>query len=175
MKLIHYSDKYLTEIRDCDQKADSHASHIGKPIGLWVSVDGEDDWFAWCRGEGYCLENLGYPTEIALAADANILIVSTPQGIEDLTEKFGDYPTYAQTEYDRNLFGKGWIDWCAFGELFDGIIIAPYQWSHRLNNAARWYYSWDCASGCIWRARAVQSLTPLPFVEAASRREEAAE
>ena len=42
------------------------------------------------------------------------------------------------------------IDWKKVKSKYQGIIIAPYQWSCRLNLDSNWYYGWDCASGCIW-------------------------
>jgi hypothetical protein len=27
-----------------------------------------------------------------------------------------------------------------------------------------WYYSWDCASGVIWNAKAISALTPAPHL-----------
>ena len=52
------------------------------------------------------------------------------------------------------------IDWPKVAERYDGIIIAPYQWSRRLDGPM-WYYGWDCASGCVWRARAVLELKSM--------------
>lgn len=45
---------------------------------------------------------------------------------------------------------------------YDGIIIAPYVWSLRLDIDFFWYYDWDCASGVIWNSAAVSNLIPLP-------------
>jgi hypothetical protein len=44
------------------------------------------------------------------------------------------------------------IDWERLAKEYDGVEIAPYQWQRRLSDQ-RWYYSWDCASGCIWRPK----------------------
>ena len=43
------------------------------------------------------------------------------------------------------------LDFLKVMDEYDGIIIAPYQYSCRLmNSSTAWYYGWDCASGCIW-------------------------
>lgn len=49
------------------------------------------------------------------------------------------------------------IDWDAVAGTYQGIIITPYIWERRLGDSA-WYYSWDCASGCIWDPAAIGSL-----------------
>ncbi|QBI98814.1 hypothetical protein SEA_BOBBY_184 [Mycobacterium phage Bobby] len=49
-----------------------------------------------------------------------------------------------------------WIDWGKVAADYGGIIIAPYQWSRRMD--PHWYYTWDCASGCIWNLEAIESL-----------------
>ncbi len=46
-------------------------------------------------------------------------------------------------------------------KLYQGIIIAPYCYSIRLDNDCFWYYPWDCASGCIWDATAIAALVPV--------------
>ena len=46
--------------------------------------------------------------------------------------------------------------------------------ARRLDMETRWYYGWDCASGCVWDASAVQSVEPLPdFVKPQVREREA--
>lgn len=54
-----------------------------------------------------------------------------------------------------------YIDWDRVASKHDGIIIAPYCWQQRLKDETFWYYSWDCASGCIWHPRAVTALIPI--------------
>ena len=48
---------------------------------------------------------------------------------------------------------------------YQGIIIAPYLWTRRHHESTGWYYSWDCASGVIWDARAIAELKPLAATE----------
>lgn len=41
-----------------------------KPSGLWVSVDGPDDWPAFQRESDWGHENMGYQHRVTLAPDA---------------------------------------------------------------------------------------------------------
>ena len=67
------------------------------------------------------------------------------------------YQYMGEPEY----FGKLAIRWQDVALDYQGILIAPYQWSLRLDKDFRWYYMWDCASGCIWDLSAIASLTLL--------------
>ena len=57
-----------------------------------------------------------------------------------------------------HLRDYGCIDWRLVAEEWQGIVIAPYLWERRFDSDARWYYSWDCASGCIWDHRAIAAI-----------------
>lgn len=150
MKLIHYSPKPLTEVRDARNTVPDL-----KPNGLWVSVEGEDDWPSWCRSEGFATDRLGCETEIILRPDAKILHLQTALDLLDFTRRH-----VVQSErYCAD------IDWPHVASEYDGIVIAPYQWSLRLDHRTNWYYGWDCASGCIWRSRAVAQVRPVNTAE----------
>lgn len=117
-----------------------------KPNGFWYGVDG--DWERWCKSEDWGLskdkENLEY--EVTLG-DENLLILSSVAEIDAFHEKHKAELCPSVSDY---------IDWKAVVEQYDGIEIAPYQWDRRHSGAAhRWYYVWDCASGCIWRPKGV--------------------
>jgi hypothetical protein len=51
-----------------------------------------------------------------------------------------------------------YIDWSKVAAKHQGIIIAPYCYARRLTYHTAWYYGWDCASGCIWDLKAIQSV-----------------
>lgn len=150
VRLIHYSKEPLAKVHDVD--AQGSIRGIGKPHGLWVSVEGEYDWPAWCNAEKFGLERLAIQTEVVLAEDADILLISNVGELDEFHRLYG-----GGTSYD--------VNWRAVEKLFDGIIIAPYLWERRLSEI-RWYYAWDCASGCIWKARAVAELKPIPGIMA---------
>lgn len=117
-----------------------------KPVGLWVSVDGPDDWPAWCRGEEWGVGSLAHRTPITLAADADVLVLRTKADLLAFTLKYGG-------QMSREFL---WIDWPQVAADHDGLIIAPYIWSLRFDSRTSWYYGWDCASGCIWNLAAIE-------------------
>jgi len=146
MILEHYAREALAlDQRGYEQRVND------KPRGFWVSVKGEDDWPSWCRSEEFAADSLSVRHAVALAEHANILHLGSVSDILDFhseySETFGPY-------LDRQYIG-----WERVAEQYDGIIIAPYQWPLRLNDSARWYYSWDVASGCIWSVEAISEVT----------------
>ncbi len=122
-----------------------------KPRGFWVSVKGEDDWPSWCRAEEFRLSSLAICHQITLADTANILWLTHPWEIDDLDLEYAVNPGARPSVF---------VDWRRLAERYDGLIIAPYQWSRRLDGPS-WYYGWDCASGCIWNADAIASAGVL--------------
>jgi hypothetical protein len=138
-----------------------------KPHGLWVSVDGEDDWPSWCLREEFWLQGLSFPHRVTLAPDARILHISTAHQL------YAFHLHYCvETEFVLGLFPnssqKYWsIDWRKVATDVQGIVIAPYLWSERLQGP-QWYYGFDAASGCIWDTSAIESVEPrfLPMLEA---------
>lgn len=150
-RLIHYAAEPLGELYDVDQR--EARAHF-KPKGLWVSVEGKDDWETWCESEGFALERLSVSHEIVLDPSANILWLTSAIDIDLLTADYG-IDILPGFQYGPCFMH---VDWPAISDRYDGIVIAPYQWSRRLDGNARWYYSWDCAAGCIWRKRAIISV-----------------
>ena len=114
-----------------------------KPRGLWVSVDGERDWPEWCAEEEFGIGPNRFI--VTLAADANILHLTTA---EEITEFHAEY---------RSGNDDFYLDHQRVAEKYQGLIIAPYQWSLRWDGPS-WYYSWDVASGCIWDAAAIEAV-----------------
>ena len=157
MRLIHYSDAPLTSVLDAEQSGEKYDWHDGqKPHGLWVSVEGPDDWASWCTSERFRNTEEQHATLVMLRDDHKVLLLDTSDAMKRFHAKY-------RYRSNRSAAWKPWrIDWPAVAEDSDGVIIAPYQWDHRLDGElSSWYCSWDCASGCIWRARAVQSLAPI--------------
>lgn len=114
-----------------------------KPKGLWVSAgDGEDGWRAWCEAEEFHLERLRYKTRIRLTETAKIIRLEDTSDIDQFTLR------YRWEQGD--IIGNNVINWGRVSDDYDGIIIAPYCWPRRLHRGTEWYYTWDCASGCLW-------------------------
>ncbi len=131
-----------------------------KPDGLWVSVDGEDDWLDWCTREEYGDIASKRRFRVALADDARVLRLTTAAEIIAFDQQY--------TLPDHFL--SHWaIDWARVAAAWQGIIIAPYQWSLRLSEIS-WYYGWDCASGAIWDAAAIASVEEVALVNGPSCR-----
>ena len=160
MQLVHYSRSLVSEVTT--PQTNKRAS-IGKPQGFWLSVDGNDDgWRDWCLGEEWGLDRLTLVHDVTLSDKADVLRIAGPGGIDAFTAEY--------REPSDRFYGE--IDWRRVAERWQGIIIAPYVWSRRLHDNAGWYYSWDCASGCIWDAAAIASVSlrevvPAPKTETA--------
>lgn len=115
-----------------------------KPRGLWLSVDG--DWERWCNDEGMGHWAEGQTTEFMLTQPDRVLTLVT---VDDLLE------------FTTRMVGPGTLDhyrlpWDKLTEHWAGIMIAPYQWALRLDRRTTWYYTWDCASACIWDLSVLQ-------------------
>lgn len=72
-------------------------------------------------------------------------MICGPEEIDSFTHRYGI----------PGFFGSPMINWPAVAIEYQGVIVAPYSWERRNS----WYYPWDCASGCIWDAAAIESIT----------------
>jgi hypothetical protein len=145
--LAHYSasDELFPESQE--QKADAGR----KPRGLWVSVEGGRTygWKEW--GTENCYGDFSHRFTVLLAPDHNVLVT------DDL---YGFHDEYGRAQYPGEVYRYEMIDWAAVARRYQGIVIPHYHWEHRFNTAmSDWYYSWDCASGCIWDESAIASVT----------------
>ena len=149
--LRHYAARPLERVESVYQWERSPTG-FHKPVGLWVSVENfGDGWKEWCEGENWGLDSLTHAHEITLADDAQILWLRCGRDIDAFHQA-----------YSSGARWGAYPDWTRVAGQYQGIIIAPYIWARRLEGAAsQWYYAWDCASGCIWDARAIVSISPL--------------
>ena len=160
MRLMHYSELALP-FGPMDY-VQNELRAFGKPTGYWVSVQGEDDWPTWCRENEFFLGGLTHAYEVTLAPDANILTLTTPDDLKSFHSRHSveDAPTMElrkmRSVSDEYVWKSRPIDWNTVADLYDGIIIAPYQWPCRMKYD--WYYGWDAASGCIWNLRAIAAV-----------------
>lgn len=156
MKLTHWSHKIVTEVKGTHQNEKMRG--IGKPHGFWLSDEsrGAYGWRSWCKAEGFRPYGFRYEHRVTLAPNAKILYLRSHEEIEVFSQEYK-----ADTNLNRQMskFGDSVydIDWKRVAKKYHGIIITPYIWSQRLSNN-NWYYAWDCASGCIWNKRAIQSI-----------------
>jgi len=149
------ADALRTHIAAASEAFELHAvdqvvepSH--KPLGLWYEVDG--DWRRWCRDEAmdHWLAG-GHLYRLELGAERILRLVGA-RDLDRFTDKYG--ADFAGLTIPKLLAGDSRFEvirWAAVAEAWDGIEIAPYVWSRRLQ--LTWYYGWDCASGVIWRPR----------------------
>lgn len=175
--LHHYSAKpiqmKLKQIRTVAGRPDkagrflfkqSYPNHdFDKPKGLWVSDDSDYGWAEWCKDNNFRPEDLKIKTRIHIHDHARILLLDSADEILKFTRMFGVLPTLTQQmfnerpelESDPFFISQRGINWVAVAQQYQGILITPYLWSCRMHDTARWYYPWDCASGCIWDGRAI--------------------
>jgi hypothetical protein len=132
---------------------------IGKPWGLWYSFGGS--WMDWCLSESegwlrpYIYEVLVDETkalritnleEFAAFEKEYYYVPRRFQMIEDMMPPLPPILRHSEFYDGRSLFGN--INWMAVREKYGAVEITPYLYERRLNS--RWYYGWDCASGCVW-------------------------
>lgn len=155
-KLIHYSRKPLKRLYSTPQVIEPDC----KPQGLWVSVDSA--WRDWCKENQYGVSSLVHQAQIELKPAARVLRLESAGELDKFSKSFGQPYSYEGFDIER----VAGIDWRKIAGEFQGIMIAPYIWERRLSRHTFWYYGWDVASGCIWDAEAVESVTALPLEEA---------
>lgn len=150
MTLSHFSDDPIRALRFRSQELAFH-----KPEGLWVSVDGEDDWLSCsAKMEGFeCKDKLHHV--VTLAEGHSVLLIDTLEKLYAFDDKYG---------VERKPLGT-FIDWGRVAQDHDGIIISPYRRGECPGDALFWYNGWDCASGCIWHPRAVARIEVVPLAQ----------
>ena len=157
-RLIHYSSRPIEGVTSVTQKEEP----FGKPNGLWVSVG--DAWrrYNWelrqDRVHKLQFKACVYANHIRLAPEANLLLINNC----DEFDRFND--RYGRAWNNPNVPDGRLIDWTAVAEQHQGIVIAPFL-RHRAWDAngkwisrSIWYWTWVCASGCIWDAGAVDDF-----------------
>jgi hypothetical protein len=155
MKIIHYTDRPIESLELRDYGQEQVAWHA-KPNGLWFSVEGLIDdynWKEWCESEKFRVECLVYPYEIILHEKAKILHLKNKEELIEFTQTYILKTGCLDAEFDTYQ-----LKWDEVKKLYQGIIIAPYQWECRLALESSWYYGWDCASGCIWDIKCIESF-----------------
>lgn len=158
-KIYHYSRKPVEKLTpEFYDRYKAHWPEEGsmKPCGLWVSIeDFEDDtnWYNWCVSERFRIGALRHRYRVTLDNTARILYLRTADDIKQFGLLYAandpsDFGRYIQRKESPPYIYM--ISWTKVKKYYDGIIIAPYNWSCRNASETTWYYPWDCASGCIW-------------------------
>jgi len=155
--LLHYS--IGPTVLDRSRIYDQDEFRGFKPNGLWLSVSGDDDWEWWCRENEF---NIGGYVHRATLVEENILWLRTAAEIDrfhaEWSEQDDVWRRGGTAPLSDDFVRRQWpVNWRAVTEHYDGIMIAPYQWSRRMGGPF-WYYGWDCASGCVWQLDAVETF-----------------
>lgn len=160
LSLSHFSpERYLRHIYSREQKVTDYRSCYDKPKGFWVSVDGEYDWEHWCGSENFGIGE--HRHRVHLASNHKVLHLTTSWDVLDFRHEYQGLKRWGTNNQWTDIY----IRWEDVARDYQGIIIAPYQWSLRMEE--NWYYGWDCASGCIWDATAIACVEPVLALEAA--------
>lgn len=146
---LKYSDRPILLGEQWDREQCSDLDALSKPCGFWITDDSEYCWRSWCIAERFVLDLLTHKHEIELE-ESNILFLRSVNDLDRFTYR---YSVEKWVGRRRNI-----IDWPRVAKEYSGIIITPYQWSRRMHDSCRWYYLWDCASGCIWQASAIKAI-----------------
>jgi hypothetical protein len=168
MKLRHFSNRAIAKLHDVERQR----SHM-KPRGLWISDEADHGWRAWCEAEDYGHRDGCFDYEYAITLDpkAKVLIIDNSLDLYKFTQEYRAKDDIA----NKCIAHIGpepdtiHIDWDAVAAKYDGIIITPYLWGSRLDHRMSWYYGWDCASGCIWKASAIKLIKEIKHAEASKK------
>lgn len=147
----HWSDEPLGDLFPREQGTLPYF----KPKGLWLSVDGADDWPAFCKKKVFRLDDFRHRAVVTLRPDANLIVLEDSPAMKGFTDL---YQTPLPGVPEWAVMDRMFIDWQAVAEDFDGIVIPTYLWGQRFDRSTGWYYGWDCASGCIWQPRAIADI-----------------
>jgi hypothetical protein len=154
MQLVHYSAEPLKEVYSVPPEKQLVWK---KPQGLWFSTNAKGGWKDFCHMSPGLRQN-NYKTNIKLG-NAKILHVTGKQGLAAFDRKYG---VNAPDTWERRQ-----IDWPKIAKEYDGIYFPVYY--PELRDKYRWYYSWDCSSGCIWN---IDPLIPTESVPVKKSKEE---
>lgn len=89
LRLSHWSHQYVVPYSVLQIPPAGRRSCYEKPHGLWVSVDGKDDWASWCKSESFA-GTTGTRYRIYLSMDANVLLLPTPLDVLVFRERYGE-------------------------------------------------------------------------------------
>jgi len=172
---VHSSARPLEKMLARSQTADPMRGGIGKPYGLWYGFG--ESWLEWVEEHlsDLALVRNKYLYRLEVDPTRILTVVDLPAFHEEFKGEM--FPGSSRVFRDMgepvgDLFKDG-IDWAKVARKWGGIEFPVYLWRYRLDYRFRWYYGWDCASGCIWEPAALLSFKaierpPKPTLEAPS-------
>lgn len=158
---LKYSGSPIDRRAFVDRPQADRISKYQKPNGCWITDDTEDCWRTWCVGESFGLESLTHKHEVTLD-ETNVLILRSASQLDKFSKQFSVARPWSWQGRD---YVERCIDWRVVAARYDGLIITPYQWTHRLHEDYGWYYGWDCASGCIWKPSTILDIRLIEIDE----------
>jgi hypothetical protein len=130
----------------------------GKPLGLWYGIG--TDWLKWVEAE---MPHWRGKHFYKVYITGRVLRITNKNELLEFVGKYRirakDNPKHRQYSYLLDIPKNYEIDWKKVASRYSGIEISPYQWEFR--HKFIWYYSWDVASGCIWRRNGLSKITRL--------------
>ena len=147
LRLFHYASKRIDRLHGTGY---AQLRDQMKPVGLWLSVGRA--WQRWCEAEDFHLEDLRRLHYVWVRRDG-LLILRSERDIDRFTREYLD--AAATSEYRS-------IDWGKVAARYTGIVIAPYCWKRRMAHHTSWYYTWDCASACVWDLSIIDNIQAKP-------------
>lgn len=139
----------------------------------------EGSWYHICMSHRSMRHRVKYKYRVILNKDAKLIIITNEKELDDFSDAVGFWKRYVpdhplekvraeekkikealnpltdmsirQKEKDNRI-----IDWIYVYGLYDGIIINP--WIESKKNSYLWYSGWECASGCIWGLKAIDTV-----------------
>lgn len=151
MKLAHYTKHIKLNVVSRDQTVQPHM----KPYGLWVSDDNAElSWPKLQVYKNYQSKQPIYKHMLRLDPQHNVRIIRSIEELDAFSVAFDAGLPWNRT----STFG---IRWRLVAERYQGIIITPYLHERRYSPLTNWYWSWDCASGCIWDINAIEYFQVL--------------
>jgi hypothetical protein len=165
--LLHYSHTEIKKLYTFTQQPTA-----SKPNGLWVTTIGRNSWPDYLTNN--TARQVGdFCYSVTLKPTARLLRITTHYELMAFTRKYGltleaaycngkKLTTLERKNLtDEDLQKSRVVNWQKFTARYAGILIIPYLGRPRL---APWYYGWDCSSGCIWNAEAIEGISLLPSV-----------
>jgi hypothetical protein len=121
-----------------------------KPKGLWYAFG--MDWF---KGVAYVVPSMAgnYKYVHKLKVTDKVCSIKTIEEAVKFTDKYG--------VGEGHFYKRYLIDWSKVEKDYSGVeALDPVRWCRTEGFEAKlwWLYSWDAASGCIWKEDGIESI-----------------
>lgn len=134
-----------------------NAEYTFKPRGLWYAFG--MDWFDAVQSvvPSYASR---YNFIHTIKVTDKVCSIKTIEEAVEFTDKYG---------FGEGHFYKQYlIDWSKVEKDYSGVeALDPIRWcrTEGFEGKLWWLYSWDAASGCIWKSDGIESIEPYDYKE----------